>query len=184
MMKRRIEILNFIDKETKQHNPTLKTFVLIERLMLKKKKFERKQDMYDLLPRGIRYHTFNFVLRVLELEGRIAFRNNGSFSWIQNATNKTHLKILNFMEKQTKQHNPTMRTFVRVEKLILKRKKFKRKQEMYSALPKGVRYPTFNFILQLLEKREDVVFNNDGSFAWIGKTDKRSRKSTKKTKRR
>ncbi len=97
---------------------------------------------------------------------------------------KKPIDVLNFILAQSKHHNPTLKTFVRIEKLVLKKKKFNKKQDLYNLLPRGMRYPTFNFILTILEMQGKIIFNKDGSFFWVGNASKRSRKITKKTKRR
>ena len=90
--------------------------------------------------------------------------------------------ILDYILDKSKKHNPTLRNFVQVEKLIFENKEFETKRELYSMLPKGMQYPSFNFILDILEKQNKIMFDKDGSFFWIGPASQKLEKNMKKAK--
>ena len=52
----------------------------------------------------------------------------------------------------------------------------------HNLLPKGMQYPTFNFILDVLEKQNKIMFDKDGSFFWLGSASQKLEKSVKTSK--
>ncbi len=91
--------------------------------------------------------------------------------------------ILDYILDKSRKHNPTLRSFVRVEKLILENKEFETKRKLYSMLPKGMQYPSFNFVLDILEKQGKITFGKDGSFFWTGPASQKLERSMKKAKK-
>ncbi len=66
-----------------------------------------------------------------------------------------------------------------VEKLIYENKEFSTKDHLYKKLPKGMQYSMFNFILELLEKEDKIMFDKDGSFFWTGQAGPKLQQSLK-----
>lgn len=78
------------------------------------------------------------------------------------------MQIINYILEKTKRFNPTLRSITMIEKLIYENKEFSTKDQLYKKLPKGMQYPVFNFILELLEKENKIMFDKDGAFFWTG----------------
>jgi hypothetical protein len=76
--------------------------------------------------------------------------------------------MLDYILERTKEFNPTLRSLTMVEKLIYENKEFDSKSSLYKKLPTGMQYPSFNFILEILEKQNKIMLDNDGSIFWIG----------------
>ena len=92
------------------------------------------------------------------------------------------MTVLDYILEKSKKYNPTLRSFIQVEKLVFETKEFETKRELYNLLPKGMQYPSFNFILDVLEKQNKIVFDKDGSFFWIGNASQKLEKSIKNAK--
>lgn len=86
-------------------------------------------------------------------------------------------KLVNYILEKTKRFNPTLRSIATVEKIIYENKEFSTKDQLYKKLPKGMQYPVFNFILELLEKENKIMFDKDGGLFWTGQAGTRLRKS-------
>lgn len=100
----------------------------------------------------------------------------------RSGTGPTHLdptQIIRYILKKTQQFNPTLRSITIVEKLIYENKEFSTKDQLYKKLPKGMQYPMFNFILELLEKEDKITFDKDGSFFWTGQAGPKLQQSLK-----
>ena len=87
------------------------------------------------------------------------------------------IQIMNYILKNTQKFNPTLRSVTMIEKLIYENKEFDTKDQLYKKLPKGMQYPTFNFILKILEKENKIMFDKDGSFFWIGQSSSKLQQS-------
>ncbi|MDE1765217.1 MAG: hypothetical protein KGI27_02965 [Thaumarchaeota archaeon] len=86
-------------------------------------------------------------------------------------------QIINYILEKTKRFNPTLRSITIIEKLIYENKEFSTKDQLYKKLPKGMQYPVFNFILELLEKENKIMFDKDGAFFWTGQAGPKLRHS-------
>lgn len=92
---------------------------------------------------------------------------------------KPHLGIveyLDFLLKETKKINPTIRNVATVAKIISESKYFRTKSQLNKKLPKAMQYPTFNFILDYLQKTNMIQINPDGSIVWIYPTSQKLKK--------
>lgn len=76
--------------------------------------------------------------------------------------------IMDYILERTKKFNPTLRSLIMVEKLLYENKEFTSKSHLYKKLPTGMQYPSFNFILEILEKQNKIMFDKDGSIYWTG----------------
>lgn len=93
----------------------------------------------------------------------------------QKKTHKPYLGIveyLDFLLVETKKVNPTLRNVATVAKIISENKYFETKSQLNKRLPKAMQYPTFNFILDYLQKTNMIQLNPDGSIVWIYPTTK------------
>jgi len=79
-----------------------------------------------------------------------------------------------------KEFNPTLRSLTMVEKLIYENKEFDSKSSLYKKLPTGMQYPSFNFILEILEKQNKIMLDKDGSIFWIGSASPKLQQSLEK----
>lgn len=94
-------------------------------------------------------------------------------------TYRTQLGIveyLDFLLKETKRTNPTLRNIATVAKIISENKYFETKNQLNKKLPKAMQYPTFNFILDYLQKTNMIQLNPDGSIVWIYPTSDKLKK--------
>lgn len=94
-------------------------------------------------------------------------------------THNPHLGIieyLDFLLKETEKINPTIRNVATVAKIISENKYFKTKSQLNKKLPKAMQYPTFNFILNYLQKTNMIQINPDGSIVWIYPTSEKLKK--------
>src|SRR3989338_11176838 len=87
------------------------------------------------------------------------------------------LDIIDYILKRTEEFNPTLRSLTMVEKLIYENKEFDSKSNLYKKLPTGMQYPSFNFILEILEKQNKIMLDKDGSIFWTGSASKKLQKS-------
>src|SRR3989338_9700127 len=85
--------------------------------------------------------------------------------------------IMDYILKRTEKFNPTLRSLTMVEKLIYENKEFDSKSNFYKKLPTGMQYPSFNFILEILEKQNKIMLDKDGSIFWTGSASKKLQKS-------
>jgi hypothetical protein len=90
------------------------------------------------------------------------------------------ITIMNYILKRTKEFNPTLRSLTMVEKLIYENKEFDSKSNLYKKLPTGMQYPSFKFILEILEKQNKIMLDKDGSIFWIGAASPKLQQSLKK----
>lgn len=88
--------------------------------------------------------------------------------------------IMDYILKRTEKFNPTLRSLTMVEKLIYENKEFDSKSNLYKKLPTGMQYPSFNFILEILEKQNKIMLDKDGSIFWIGSASPKLQQSLKK----
>lgn len=89
-------------------------------------------------------------------------------------------QTMRFILEGTKQFNPTLRNVTIIKQLIFENKEFAKKAQLYKKLPTGMQYPTFNFILDVLEKENSIMFDKDGSFFWVGQASPKLQKSLEK----
>lgn len=92
------------------------------------------------------------------------------------------VEYLDFLLKETKKTNPTMRNVATVAKIISENKYFKTKSQLNKKLPKAMQYPTFNFILNYLQKTNMIQINPDGSIVWIYPTSQKLKKRIEQAK--
>lgn len=85
-------------------------------------------------------------------------------------------KVINYILKKTQRFNPTLRSITIIEKLIYENKEFQTKDQLYKKLPKGMQYPMFNFILELLEKENKIMVDEDNSIFWTGQASSKFRR--------
>ena len=76
--------------------------------------------------------------------------------------------------------NPIHNGLTVVEKLIYDNKEFDSKSSLYKKLPTGMQYPSFNFILEILEKQNKIMLDKDGSIFWTGQASPKLRKRLEK----
>lgn len=88
--------------------------------------------------------------------------------------------IMDYILERTKKFNPTLRSLTMVEKLIYENKEFDSKSSLYKKLPTGMQYPSFNFILEILEKQNKIMLDKDGSIFWTGQASPKLRKRLEK----
>ncbi len=86
------------------------------------------------------------------------------------------VEYLDFLLKETKKINPTIRNVAIVAKIISENKYFETKSQLNKKLPKAMQYPTFNFILDYLQKTNMIQLNPDGSIVWIYPTSQKLKK--------
>jgi len=89
--------------------------------------------------------------------------------------------IMDYILKSTKKFNPTLRSLTMVEKLIYENKEFDSKSHLYKKLPTGMQYPSFNFILKVLEKQNKIMIDKDGSIFWTGSASPKLQQSLDKS---
>jgi len=92
----------------------------------------------------------------------------------------SEIQIMDYILEGTKKVNPTIRNVTMIEKLIYENKEFYTKDQLLKKLPKGMQYPTFNFILNILEKQNKIMFDKDGSFFWTGQASPKLQRSLEK----
>ena len=92
------------------------------------------------------------------------------------------VEYLDFLLKETKKINPTIRNVATIAKIISENKYFKTKSQLNKKLPKAMQYPTFNFILNYLQKTNMIQLNPDGSIVWIYPTSQKLKKRIRKAK--
>ncbi|MEM3008203.1 MAG: hypothetical protein QXW37_07895 [Candidatus Nitrosotenuis sp.] len=92
------------------------------------------------------------------------------------------VEYLDFLLKETKRINPTLRNIATVAKIISENKYFETKNQLNKKLPKAMQYPTFNFILDYLQKTNMIQLNPDGSIVWIYPTSDKLKKRIKRAK--
>lgn len=90
------------------------------------------------------------------------------------------IAIMDYILERTKEFNPTLRSITVVEKLIYENKEFDSKSNLYKKLPTGMQYPSFNFILEILEKQNKIMLDKDGSIFWIGSASPKLQQSLEK----
>lgn len=90
------------------------------------------------------------------------------------------IAIMDYILKRTEEFNPTLRSLTMVEKLIYENKEFDSKSNLYKKLPTGMQYPSFNFILEILEKQNKITLDKDGSIFWTGSASPKLQQSLKK----
>ncbi|CAE6488509.1 conserved hypothetical protein [Candidatus Nitrosotenuis uzonensis] len=103
----------------------------------------------------------------------------------QKKTHKPYLGIveyLDFLLKETKKVNPTIRNVATVAKIISENKYFETKSQLNKRLPKAMQYPTFNFILDYLQKTNMIQLNTDGSIVWIYPTSQKLKRRISQAK--
>ncbi len=86
------------------------------------------------------------------------------------------VEYLDFLLEATKKVNPTLRNVATVAKIISRYKYFETKSQLNKKLPKSMQYPTFNFILEYLQKTNMIQLNPDGSIVWIYPTSQKLKK--------
>ena len=99
-------------------------------------------------------------------------------SFRKQATDPRH--ITDYSLEHSKKFNPTIRNVTLIEKLVYENKEFDTKDQLYKKLPKGMQYPTFNFILEVLERENKIMFDKDGSFFWVGQASPKLQQSLDK----
>jgi len=63
-------------------------------------------------------------------------------------------------------HAPTLNTIMMVEKAICEAETYPSKRQLWNSLPKKMEYPTFNRIIDYLEKSNKIILNNH-EIVWI-----------------
>lgn len=92
------------------------------------------------------------------------------------------VEYLDFLLKETKKINPTIRNVAIIAKIISENKYFETKSQLNKKLPKAMQYPTFNFILDYLQKTNMIQLNPDGSIVWIYPTSQKLKKRLSEAK--
>lgn len=90
------------------------------------------------------------------------------------------IAIMDYILERTEEFNPTLRSITVIEKLIYENKEFDSKSNLYKKLPTGMQYPSFNFILEILEKQNKIMLDKDGSIFWIGSASPKLQQSLEK----
>lgn len=63
------------------HEPTLTTIMMVEKTILDSEEYLTRTELWNALPRGVQYQTFQRILEYLENSGKIAF-NDTVILWI------------------------------------------------------------------------------------------------------
>jgi len=71
------------------------------------------------------------------------------------------------MAETTILHSPTLESVFMVEETIQKYSQECGKYQLWKKLPKKMMYPTFQVILDYLEKSGKILINKDGRIIWI-----------------
>ena len=66
------------------HYPSLKTVLMVERVIEKEGEFRNKRQLWLALPKRIMYQTFLAILEYLEASHKIIIDSDGSVVWIWN----------------------------------------------------------------------------------------------------
>ena len=88
-----IAFMNYILKRTEKFNPTIRSLIMVEKLICQNKEFESKSQLYKKLPTGMQYPIFNFILEILEKQNKIMLDKNGSIFWIGPASKKLEKRL-------------------------------------------------------------------------------------------
>jgi len=80
-----IAFMNYILKRTEKFNPTIRSLIMVEKLICENKEFESKSQLYKKLPTGMQYPIFNFILEILEKQNKIMLDKDGPIFWIGSA---------------------------------------------------------------------------------------------------
>lgn len=88
-----IAFMNYILKRTQKFNPTIRSLIMVEKLICENKEFKSKSHLYKKLPTGMQYPIFNFILEVLEKQNKIMVDKNGSIFWIGSASKKLQKRL-------------------------------------------------------------------------------------------
>ncbi len=62
------------------HQPTLKTILMIENQIRKRRSYPTKKELWESLPKGVQYQTLNLVLNYLESSKKILI-DKGHIVW-------------------------------------------------------------------------------------------------------
>ncbi len=62
------------------HQPTLKTILMVENQIRKAKSYPTKKELWESLPKGVQYQTFNLILDYLESSKKILI-DKGEIVW-------------------------------------------------------------------------------------------------------
>ena len=93
-----IAFMNYILKRTEKFNPTIRSLVMVEKLICENKEFESKSHLYKKLPTGMQYPVFNFILEILEKQEKIMLDKDGSIFWIGTAGKKLEKSLKKAVE--------------------------------------------------------------------------------------
>ena len=88
--------------------------------------------------------------------------------------------MMNYILERTKKFNPTLRSITMVEKLVCENKEFDSKGHLYRKLPTGMQYPMFNFILEILERQDKIMLDDDGTIFWVGQASQKLQRGLEK----
>ncbi|MEX0656322.1 MAG: hypothetical protein WD154_02105 [Nitrosopumilaceae archaeon] len=88
-----ISFMNYILKRTEKFNPTIRSLVMVEKLICENKELESKSQLYKKLPTGMQYPIFNFILEILERQNKIMLDKDGSIFWIGSAGKKLQKRL-------------------------------------------------------------------------------------------
>lgn len=88
-----IAFMNYILKRTEKFNPTIRSIIMVEKLICENKEFDSKSQIYKKLPTGMQYPIFNFILEILEKQNKIMIDKDGSIFWIGPASKKLENRL-------------------------------------------------------------------------------------------
>ena len=71
------------------------------------------------------------------------------------------------MTQEARLNGADQDTILMVERLISKKREFDSTRQLRQALPKQVRHPTLEEILEHLEDSNKIMVDKDGGIAWI-----------------
>jgi|GEM_PF-979728 len=93
-----IAIMNYILEGTRKFNPTLRSLTMVEKLICENKEFDSKSRLYKKLPTGMQYPVFNFILKILEKQGKIMLGSDGAIFWTGSASPKLQRSLKKSVE--------------------------------------------------------------------------------------
>lgn len=84
------------------------------------------------------------------------------------------------LEEELEQHNPTLKSILKVENLFKENIEFNSKSQILRKLDGSMKAPVLNIILKYLKGLGKVIDNEDGSWTWIYAADNKKLKKSYK----
>ena len=80
--------------------------------------------------------------------------------------------------KDLKQSNPTLKSILKVEKLLKENIEFDSKSQLLRKLDGSMKASVLDIILRYLAKSNKILFDKDGSIVWIDATNNKKLKTS------